>query len=270
MSQNRSHTGKLLRVSSEDRSSGQTNANFTVSLNNSPFVQNCRGAVLKSVSFKNIFPNIFLGNNVFSFEYGGTPTSVTVPVGQYNLTDLVARINLLITQNVVITGSMVLSETVVPGGATPAFNTKIQILSDLPIRVTGKTGGNAMGDVLGFSDSFDQTSLTILADYLPDLGGLPVAYLCSNQLAGFNASASSNDGEVVPIITEIPIKVPFGQQVYYEAKSSELESVIYQTVRGLNNLDLQLCTRSGQVLDLQQHSLTAVFRILPRGVHHTG
>jgi hypothetical protein len=89
-------------------------------------------------------------------------------------------------------------------------------------------------------------------------------------LAGFNASASSNNGEVVAIITEIPINKPFGQQVYYEAKTSDLESIIYQNIRGLNNIDLQLCTRSNEILDLQQHSLTAVFRILPRFVHHTG
>ena len=267
---NRSHTGKLLRVSSEDRGQGQTNSNFNVSLNNSPFVQNCRGAVLKSVSFKNVFPNIFSGNRVFSFEYNGTPTSITVPIGQYNLTELVAQINLEIVGNAVVTGTFTLVETVVPAGASPAYNTRIQFIADLPVRIYGKNLGNAIADVLGIPPDFDTTSTTVLPPWLPDLGGLPVAYLCSTQLAGFNASASSNNGEVVAIITEIPINKPFGQQIYYEAKTSDLESIIYQNIRGLNNIDLQLCTRSNEILDLQQHSLTAVFRILPRFVHHTG
>jgi len=266
----RAHLGKLLRISSEDKSPGQTNANFTVTLNNSPFVQKVKATILKSVSFKNVFPNVYLANSKFSFEYGGTPSSITVPIGWYNLTDFIASVNALLVANPVITGSVVLSAVVDPLGATSAQNTKIRFVSDLPLTLYGKDLGNASGDLMGIPQSSSTTALDITAEYLPDLGGISVVYLCSNAIASANASASSDGGESLGIITEIPVNVPFGAQVYYLANDSTLESISYQNSRQLTNVDLQLCTRAGRILDLQQNALTALFRMVPEGTHSVG
>lgn len=268
--EHRAHLGKLLRISSEDRLSGQTNSNFSVGLNNSPFVQQVQATVLKSVSFKNVFPNIFSGNSIWSYEYGGTPSSILLPTAWYNFNDFIISTNALLAADPVITGSVVLSAVVDPPGSSAAENTKILFTSDLPLRLFGKEVGNIMGDVLGLPSLYDETGLVTIAPYLPDLGGIPVVYLCSNVVAGVNTSASSNDGESISVITEIPINVAFGQQVYYQANDSTLETITYQNKRQMTSVEIQLCTRSGAVLDLQQNSLTCLFRLIPVRTHSVG
>ena len=80
----RSHRGKLLRISSEDKQNGQTNSNFSVNLGNSAFVQSVKAVVVKTVSFKHVFHNIYQStqtnrNNLFKYSYNSTESSITIP-----------------------------------------------------------------------------------------------------------------------------------------------------------------------------------------------
>lgn len=263
MPSSRNHRGKLLRISSEDKSEGQTNANFTVNLGNSAFVQAVKSIAIKSVSFKHVFPNIFNGNNTIRYEYNGTPSGFTIAEGWYNASELVDALNIGFASDSNITGSLVISLEPAP----TALYSKFRFTSDLITKIFNKDDGNPMADVLGVSQTLESTISE--AQNLPDLGGLSVIYLCSNILASSNSAASSNQGEIVPVVCEIPINVPFGGEVLYRAIDGDLETVMYQNVKQFTEVDLRLCTRAGDILDLQQNNLTIMVRIVPMGSYAT-
>lgn len=258
----RNHRGKLLRISSEDKQTGQTNANFSVNLGNSAYVQSVKSCAVKSVSFKHVFPNIFDGNNTLKVQYNSVDYEFTIPVGWYGSNDLISVINGLFVAEVGIT-SVIMSLVVDPLGSSASQNSKFNFVSDQQFKVYSKKNGCTLSDVLGLET--EQTGLNITMQWLPDLGGLSSVYLCSNEIAGDNSSASSGGGEIINVITEIPINVAFGGEISYRANDADLETIMYQNARQLTTVSLSLCTRSGAILNLQQNDLTCLFRIVPQG-----
>jgi len=270
MSSNRAHLGKLLRISSADRVPGQLNSNFSLSLNNASFVQKVKACVLKSVSFKHVFPNIFQGNNVWRYEYLGTPYEITIPVGWWNATTFASKATELFNANG--TPISVTVETI-PAGSSPAQNGRF-VIDSTPNAFTlfGKNAStpNPIGDVLGLPPFYEEISnTTSIPPYSPDLGGLTSVYLCSSAVASYNAAGSFDNGENLSLITEIPIDGPYGSQINYRANDSALELISYQNARQLTSADFQLCTRDGTVLDTQQHAVTILLRLVPMGSYGT-
>ena len=275
MPTSRAHRGKLLRISSEDKNSG-TNGSFTLSLGNSAFVQNVKGIAVKSVSFKHIFPNIFIGsdgigNTLFTLAYAGVPYEVFVEPGWWDSASLAAELTSLITAAVpgVVTVSLVVS----PAGAPAAQNTYFNFASDAELDLYSRESAvspNPMAEQVGISEDVTIPAAgNYTAPWLPQLSGLTTVYLCSNAFAASNSSASSNDGEIVPIVTEVPITVPFGGEILYRPNDADLNTIMFQNAKSLNSVDLAICTRSGTVLDLQQNDLTCTFRIIPQGAYAT-
>jgi hypothetical protein len=246
--------GKLLRISSEGKRAGETNGDVSVILNNASFIQNVRGVVVKSVSLKHVFPNIFSGNQTISYTYDGNPSSFSIASAWYTAAELVAALNVGFAADAVVTGSVVVSLA-----SVTADSKYFKFTSDLALTIHDKDT-NLMADVLGVDA--EQTGTVITMTRHPDLGGLSTVYLCSGELAASNASASSNFGEQVPVVCEIPVNAGFGEQITYRSYDDELESIIYPSERQLTKIGLALCTRSGALLDLQQNNLTAVFKVL--------
>lgn len=253
--------GKLLRISSQDKSPEQTNSNFSVILNNASFVQSVRGIIPKTISFKHVFPNIFGGNSTFSFVWNGTPSSVSIPEAWYDANSLASILTSRLLIDPIVMGAVsVITFTDPP--LNPVYNQKFKfVISGGSLTLQTVASGNPMGDVLGIGNDTISSS-DYVPDYLPDLGGISTVYLCSSEMAGNNAAASSNGGEQVQIITEIPIDVPFGSQVYYRAFNDDMETIVYPSSRSLTKVSIQLCTRTGAILDLKQHTLTALFKVL--------
>jgi hypothetical protein len=268
MPNSRAHRGKQLRISSEDKQIGQTNANFTVNLGNSAFVQDVKAVVVKSISFKHVFPNIFEGNQTFKFNYNLVDYEVKVPEGWYDASSLATVLTDLITA--AIPGIVTVDLVVSPPGAPASENSYFQFTTDVnDLVLLPKSDGNALADVIGISEKIIITGAlgSSRVQYLPDLGGLSVIYLCSNVIAGANSVASSNNGEVVPVVTEIPVNAPFGGEIVYRSLDHELDTILFQNPKNLNSVDLTLCTRSGETLDLLQNNLTCQFRLIPVGAY---
>lgn len=266
MPTSRAHRGKLLRVSSADKDVGQVNSNFSVSLGNSAFIQNVKAICVKSVNFKHVFPNIFAGNQTFKFRYDGVDYEIKVPIAWWDASTLATYLNT--EMNALIAGTVTCSLVVSPLGSPAAQNTYFQFTTDaFALTIYSKENGNALADVLGISEDLNVTPLNQRAQFLPDLGGLSVVYLCSNIVAGANATASSNDGENVNIVTEIPINVPFGAEISYRSLDHHLDTILFQNPKGLVSIDFAICTRAGEILSLQQNNLTMTLRIIPVGAY---
>lgn len=264
MNTSRAFRGKTLRISSEDKQQGQTNGNFSVQLGNTAFLQSVKTVIVKSISFKHVFNNLFDGNRTLTITYAGIEYDVQIESAWYDVETLASTLTTAI--NSIIPGIVLVDVIVSPAGAPIKQNRYIQFTTDAgELVVLSKANGNDMADVLGISSNLTVLATTSAISQLrPDLGGLSVVYLCSNILAGANSAASSDDGEVIPILTEIPINASFGEEIVYRSNDPDLDTIVYQNSKNLNSIDLQLCTRSGQILDLEQNNLTAMIRI----VHH--
>lgn len=275
MPTSRAHRGKLLRISSEDKNSG-TNGSFTLSLGNSAFVQNVKGIAVKSASFKHVFPNIFIGsdgvgNTVFPYIYDAVADKVAVEPGWWDAASLAAELTRLI--NLQIPGVVTVSLVTSPAGAPAKQNTYFNFASDAELVLFSRNSGatpNPMAEQVGIAeDVIIPAAGNYTAPWLPQLSGLTTVYLCSNAFAASNSSASSNDGEIVPIVTEIPVTVPYLGEILYRPNDADLNTIMFQNAKSLNSVDLAICTRSGTVLDLQQNDLTCTFRLIPQGAYAT-
>ena len=253
--------GKLLRISSEDGEEKSTNANFTVILNNAPFIQDVRGMVIKSVSFKHVFPNIFDGNNVFTFIYNGGQQSVAIQPAWYDVDTFPLALQTAI--NTVTANPVTVVATITPAGAA-SVNKKLVFTASGgdTIGLVSADDGNAMATVCGISTTTAE-AVSVTAQWLIDLGGLGQVYLHCQQICAQHSTASSNNAEPIPIVVEIPINVPFGSQVFYNSRDSTLDSIIYPSSRAFTRMEFSLRTRAGNILDLQQHQLVTIFKLIP-------
>lgn len=266
---------KLLRISSEDRQPGQSNSDFTVVYNNSSYVQDVIGVVVKSVSFTNVFDNIFTdnvndplnpltkGNNVFSFRINSLPTIINAEVAPafYNANQLAAALTGAINAAAFPTTCLV----TVGNGPNARFNFTvaggtIQFLQRND-PVTGVLQ-NRMANQVGIAEDSAFVTGLYLPQNLPSLGGIREVYICSPELSEGHTVASSNSGEVLPVLVDIPVNAPFGAEIFYNAFDAQVNTVLYSMAKQLTSVNVQLCTRTGRVLDLQQNALTLVVQLL--------
>ena len=261
--------GKLLRISSQDKQAGQSNSDFYVNFNNSSYAQRkIKALVVKTISFKHVFPNLFktsvapfAQNTLFKMKWNGADVEAEVPQGWYSASELADTLTNIMNALPTVSGFLVELQS----SPIPALQRKYVFSSSgVSFQLLGKDSGNTMADVLGIPfDTADDIS-TKIATYLPDLGGTTMAYLCSSDLGTSQLlSSSQNGGQNENVISEIPITGAFGSEIYYEPDNSELTALVFQgSDNQLTRMSLRLCARNGSVLDLQQNDLTVVFKIL--------
>jgi hypothetical protein len=261
--------GRLMRISSEDRNPGETNDRFKINFNNAAYCQNLKAVIVKSVSFKHNFPNLFkvgqndggipAQNTLYKMIYNGLEIEVEIPAGWYTASELASTLTNVINADPAVSGFLVELQ----GSPIPTLQRKFVFSSGgVSFQLLARNSGNSMGDVLGITfDTADDVS-TKIANSLPDLGGLKTAYICSPELSSNQMVASSNNGENIPVLTEVPIKVGFGEQILYEPYEAAMESVVYPSTRNLNSLSIRLCARNGSALPLDQYPLTLVLKFI--------
>lgn len=258
-------SGKLLRISSEDKVPGGTNADFLVQLGNTSYVQAVRGVELVSVSFKHVFPNVFdggvagAGNTSYMFNYNGLPLVAVVPAAWYTAaqyaTALQASINALLAVLNPITVTLVALN-----GSSSLYFTLTASGGDT-VGLVSKADGNAAADLTGVLAT-TASAASVTSQAVPDFGGLSNVYLSSGVIAGNNCAASSQGGEQIPVIMGIPIDVAYGDTVFYKVQDTRAATIIFPAERALNFVDLALRTRSGDNVDLLQNNLTVEFKLI--------
>ena len=264
-------SGKLLRISSEDKQPGDTNSDFSVVLGNTSYVQAVRGVILVSVSFKHVFPNVFdnggasgTGNSVFTFGYNGMTLTATIPAAWYTASQYAAALQVAINALGPVVNPITVT-IVALNGSSSAYFTFTASGGDT-ISLISKADGNAAADLVGISTTIGP-AVALTAQYLPDFGGLSNVYLSSGVVAGTNCAASSQSGEQIPVVMGIPIDVDYGQEVYYKVRDARVATIIFAGERNLNGVDIAIRTRSGDRLDLQQNNLTVEFKLINQSAY---
>ena len=261
----------LVRVSSDFKMlPTMSNSNFAVAYNNTQLMQGITSVVMNSCDIPNVFPNINntgynftdSGNNVFLFtDKDGNLQTVSVPTGQYTITQLLAVINNFIAS--------------LPAPYTPAngvtltlnpITNKIQVNNNTAGQLFGLPASNSaftMKPYIGLTSSITivGTSSASLQD-LPNLAGIQEVYITSQKVSNFSNLVVA-DGIVYPLILNVQIDVPFGQFAHYKAQNPEIDDIEYSSItQGINlqTIDIQLRDRWGNILDLQGLPFNLIFK----------
>ena len=243
---------KLLRISSEDRDVdiSPSTAEFSVNFNNMGDVSNIKSVVVKSITIPNVFHNITPKNNTLTYNIAGTPTSVTIAEGQYNLADFktaleaaASGIGLVITKNDISNRLLLATTTAVEW-------------------MDGKT--NAMAEVLGIE--IGRGSGADVTEFTPqgvvNLSGLRHVYVESVALGQSNMIRSNRSA--LSILAVVPITVPYGATEHYITAHAGIDDVDNSSQRHgqpTQKMDIRLLDRDGDVVNLMGHHATLILKI---------
>lgn len=231
----------LLRISSKDRDPAlsRSPSDFTISFGNSPGVQSVKRVVVKQISIPNTVYNINPNNNQFQYKTATSITIVTVPVGQYSISQFKTAF-----------------ESALSGvGMTIDLNNitkKYEFATTTPIEYLSLAEGNLMGDVLGIQTGSGADVGTFSANGLPNLSGLNEVYIQSNKLAD-NSNMISSANQATPVIACVPLTSEFGGYTHYLSSHDILDEVQYASQRlgkNLQQIDIKIVDRDGNIVDL--------------------
>lgn len=240
---------KLLRISSFYKNE-QSNSNSDFSLSyDVKEIQNTIAIVVKHVSFPNVFYNVNALNNVFAFFNGVTVKTVSLPIGQYNMSKFLTDLNaLLAADGLTITQSTLTNKLTI----TNTSGSNVTVYFDHL---------NSMYKLLGLSENaniLNTSSYNLLN--LPALQGIQHVYINSASLSKANNMVSPNTVQVTSSVVMVPVNVPFGQNVHYETQHEELDLINYDGVKDLSSIDIKLLDIEGNILDLNGHNFTMILK----------
>ena len=230
----------IMVLNSKFRTPDSTSStDFTISIGQSISIKQ---SVIQSVSLPNTMYNITDKNNVTYLERNLGTYIIIIPVGQYNIANLIIELQTQLT-------TIDIASTVVLNPLT----LKLDFTFSLPSRFTCDAF-SPLSNVIG-TFAFNQThyptvaSISFSAFALPDLTGLRNIYICSRILAqGINSILEN--GVNLPLVLNIPNTAPFGSVNYYESNETLLNLKTYKQGQNTQFIDIQLRDVDKNIIDL--------------------
>jgi len=252
---------RLVRLSNIFGLGDSTATDFKINLNRMTETNNIVRAVVKSVSFTNSGYNIFTDginqNNEFKYEIVGsnTYTATVTPSGFYSLQQLIDIIKPQIEANAQFVNPLA-NFTMVTGSVSKKVEYSIDTVSpQIIIDATGtlnKVLGNLITSV-AFSNN------TYVSEVIPNLYGLTNVYIHSTAIGEGNLV--DGDVENHDVIANIPVNVPFGSVVHWEANDDELVSINYRSLRNYDSLSISLRDIKANLINLNGGDCVIILKI---------
>lgn len=258
---------RFLVVSSNDKTSDSvSNADFKVRLGDSYFSQQVCGISVVSCTVPNIIYNINQYNNTLAISKDPIDllkgvSTITVPVGQYTISELLSAIDFQITQ----------ADQVPPIDLTivqDSLTQKIKFTDTVRFIFYNTTlYPSTMWEVLGFSPQVAQyvasfevgpNLWTVRPPYIPNLSGTQYINILSNL-----SENNSIDGVGVKSLLEIVsmYDTPFGAVHTQTTNMAEHAVIKYVNPRNLNNITIKLVDEKYRNIDIGNFPVTVVLRI---------
>ena len=244
---------KLLRISSEDRNfaNSPSTSDFVTTFGNMDGLQNAKSVIVKQISFPNIFHNINATNRILTYNIGGTPSTIQIPIGQYDVTEFITALE---NAGTGIGLDLTLNTT----------NNRMLLATTTAVQWLDIKQGNAMAEVLGITvgggSTGDVNAFTPIG--VISLGGPHNVYVESNTLGETNLVGS--DEKTINILAVVPITVPYGGVEHYISSHSEIDDVDSTSLRhgkNIQKIDIRLLDKYGEVMDLLGQHITIVLKI---------
>ena len=227
--------------------SSKSSSDFTYSIGT---VLEAEAIAVKSISIPNVHYNVNIYNNKLRVIVGATPTLITVPEGQYTITELIAVVEPLLTSTV--------GETVTITQAARTFKLTIQS-STIPFVLDYNKKDYSFTDVLGFKKATTNV-ISHVAPFIPNLFGTKNYYLFSSVLSqGYNTVLS--DGSQIPILIDIPNDTEYGGVENYESNDFETNLKRYSRPHNIQFIDIKVMDSDLNVVDLHGIDIEMVLKV---------
>ena len=240
-------TTKIVKIKT-DTSSHSTYSDYRTSLHGFE-LHRVRKVTLISAVVRNDQYNINENNNTLNILLDGIPSTIVLPVGQYNINTLIAALEL----------------------ANPNWDLEQDQLTFL-IKITALVGDfqilttGTLQNYIGFPEGTPPAGTLEVASTLANLNGLDVIYIHSNALAP-NRSISNgvgSDGEgntSSNIFGVIPITSSYGAFTsFHDMGVSEGSTITYQQPKDISNFTVELRDENDDLCILN-HPVYLTFKV---------
>ena len=245
---------KLLVINSKDKDVGSvSNSNFEIQAQEKYLLQGISRIVIVEATVPNLFTNINEDNNILDFkEVGGPLLQAFLPIGQYNVTQLISALETEI-------------ESLVTVGNVPTI-TLDPITNKLIINMSATGliifGNSTIAEVIGLIPGQDllNVALQTLLPRVVNLSGLPVVYLHSKALS---SSYGIDAGKgLTNLVVAIPLnEASYGSYATLLPKDLAVSEIVYDSTRNITNIDIRLRDSQGKILDIENMHITLVVKL---------
>jgi hypothetical protein len=211
---------------------------------------------IKSFTMPNVFYNINENNNRLDYKIGLNEVSYVIPVGNYNLNDLVINLNSHFNPDIVINQST-------EGKLRTANNSLIDSFTWLK--------SSTAKNLIGLPEDEDIV-IPIFTTYqhvnLVDLSGIKNIYIFANW-ASMNVFDSTGGDKSISAI--VPVTVPFGSTIYYDNNEQSLDAIEKSKVYSQNLVDPEITLRdlNDNILDTNGINYELHYKVYMSHVHES-
>lgn len=241
----------LLRINSKYKKPDEKNAQFTYDLVSSPACASVTSISLLQFTMNRVFGNIYNGSNVLVIDNdNGITVTITVPEGQYTITQLVDTLNILASNAYGPDELEFTWDTVLDRVAISSFNGDGETYT---IVWNLSTLAPYIGISTNFAIPFQQT---VVCPSPPQLQGPDQIFVESQILAsGQCLDDPQATGGSIPLLGIIPCgDVPYGYTINYTVQ--ELDQTVVTTNHGqpgqLKRIDISITDKYGYLLNIPE------------------
>lgn len=208
---------------------------------------------IKSISIPHVHYNVNKYNNKLRVIVGATPTIITVPEGQYDITEIISVVSALLTT--------VVGQTVTITQAPRTFKLNIKS-STIPFTLDFDEKLYSFTDVLGFKKPTFNV-ISHFAPFLPNLLGTKNYFVYSSVLSqGYNTILS--DGSQIPLLIDVPNDTKYGEVEHYESNDFEINLKRYSRPHNIQLIDIKIMDSDLNVVDLHGLNCEIVLKVYIR------
>lgn len=245
-------TTNFIIINSKYRTAdSRSTSDFTYSLGASLEVDSI---TIKNISIPHVQYNIESYNNTLVVNDGVTSNTLTIPIGQYDINQLMNEIS---SQLTTLYGTAVLL-TLDP------ISKKIVITTTQSFRISRVEASSPLSKYIGIPYGTSYYPLLATAGFtLPEIAQLqgPNNYLLASNVLSQGLGSILTDGKSVPIIMPIPIDVEYGQIQQYESNDYELNTKRYSRLQNIQNIDIRIYDDDLNIVDLHGQDIEIVIKV---------
>lgn len=249
-----SQRSKFLRITSGDKTTtSENNGDFFVELKETYTTQRIKEIMVHSAIVPNVFYNIRSSqgeiNNTLTFtELGQAETTVSVPEGQYTLTEFIAVLEPLMDAAMVGTTVVITQD--------PASKKLIFTFTGNTVTINNVS---LISSVIGLINT-PATGAVLTMDSIPNLRGYDEVYIHSSTIGPGN-TIDANFGYVSSIINVPFNDAPFGAIAYYQSSVGAEDTIKYNIPIDLSVIKIVLRDAKGNRLDPGTHEIVFILKV---------
>ena len=251
---------RLIQINSKDRINPQntTSSSFTINLGNDEKINSVRGIAIKEVEFVNSYFNLEYYNNTFFFHTGAGEQSITVTIGQYTITTLIAEI----IAKLALLG-VPITATIIKNSLTHKLTWNVNVAMRFYEYKVSDGEKNPIAEVLGIVGDTNVPVLSFNSGGIPDLCGVKSVYIISRELAGGSCVSSREGGRKVSLVDVIPVNAGFLEVNYSVNSDSETDNHVYDDViqNNLSTISIELRDSDNNLLNSNGHNFNMIIKI---------